>query len=124
MEDLKKELIESISKTITDFDIDNMFNRQDGDAECENIFSEDMIDELKENDFEELLQQRAKESLIDKNIRLINSMSEEDTKFYFLLNNKLSERSAFVVLAHEYLNHGETNSFVFNHESNLVILAE
>jgi hypothetical protein len=123
MEDYKKTLIAGISKTITDFDIDRMVNRQDGDAECENLFSVKVIDELKANEFNELFQQKANTLLIDKNLKLINSMSEDNLNFYLMLNSKLNERTTFVVLFQEYLDHGEINSFVFNHEGNLVILA-
>ena len=122
MEDYKKTLIANITESISEFDLKYMDVRQDGDAECEKLFTEFNMKRLRDSDYPNEDIEQIKQQLAQKNIDVINALTDKDIKFYQYLLEKLKGQPVFTIKNSEYLDYCEVGAFLFDMEGNLVFL--
>ncbi len=122
MEDFKSTLLEIVSKIIREFDIQDMLQGE-SDIECEMLFSEEVINELKNKGFEETLVEQARSKLLNINKDVINSLTDSKVTFYKQLSATLENDTVPVILEAEYLRSGVVNKILFNYEGNMMFWA-
>ena len=105
------------------FNIERMYNRQDGDAECEKLFTEETIQILQDNEFDADMVEQTKQRLVTKNEDIINSLSDTDLNFYYQLISKIENLNTAVITDGEYLNSGDIEGMLFSQNSDLILWA-
>jgi len=120
MNELRTTLIASVTKSISDFNIKYMDGRQNGDAECEKLFTESKMEKLREGNYLDENVDKIKKQLTQKNVEVINALSDKDILFYQHLLEKIREQPIFTIQDSEYLDYCEIQEFLFDMEGELV----